>query len=80
VTYRLWQTARVSAGKTYTTGFGSALIESVDLLPAGLIGAEDVARTGFRSVEEVWRSAGEHTRADVGPDTLLYRVQFHLVS
>jgi hypothetical protein len=79
VTYRLWQSAHVKAGKTYATGFGELYIESVDLLPAAAVESDDLASTGFQSIEEVWRSAGDHTRSAVGPDTLLYRVQFHMV-
>jgi hypothetical protein len=79
VTYRLWQSAHVKAGKTYATGFGEVFVESVDLLPAAVVESDDLAATGFQSVEEVWRSAGEHTGSVVGPETLLYRVQFRMV-
>ncbi len=80
VTYRLWKTPHVKAGKVYTTGFGDAFVESVELLPAALIDSDDLTKTGFRSVEEVWHSAGEHTGTVVGPGTLLYRVEFHMLS
>ncbi len=80
VTFRLWQRAHVRAGKTYSTGFGEAFIEDVRLLPAALVDETDAAVAGCGSIEEVWRSAGEHTKTNVGPDTLLYRVQFRMTS
>jgi hypothetical protein len=80
VSYRLWKSARVKAGKTYSTSVGPVLIEAVDLLPATLIDETDVPLTGCAKVEEVWQSAGEHTKTTVGPETLLYRVQFRIVS
>ena len=79
VTYRLWKYAHVKAGNVYATGFGDALVEEVTQLPAALLDVADLPLTGFRSVEEVWQSAGEHTKAIVGPDTLLYRVQFRML-
>jgi hypothetical protein len=80
VTYRLWKSARVKAGKTYPTSVGPVLVEAVDLRPAVLIDGSDLPLAGCRSLEDVWRSAGEHTKTQVGPDTLLYRVQFRIVS
>jgi hypothetical protein len=44
-----------------------------------MIDADDLALTGFRSIQDVWVSAGEHTQTDVGPDTLLYRVKFSML-
>ncbi|MGE0056995.1 MAG: ASCH domain-containing protein [Dehalococcoidia bacterium] len=79
VTYRLWKTAQVKAGKTYATPAGIAFIDGVELLPAAALESDDLSRTGFRSVEEVWRLAGEHTGSVVGPDTLLHRIEFHLL-
>ena len=50
LTYRLWKSPHVKAGKVYATGFGEALVESVDLLPAALIDEDDLALTGFGSI------------------------------
>ena len=62
----------------YPTGFGDALVEEVTQLPSGLLDAADLPMTGFRSVKEVWLSAGQHTKSRVEPNTLLYRVQFRM--
>jgi hypothetical protein len=79
VTYRLWKSAKVKAGKTYETGFGRVEVEDVDLIPAALVPSADVARSGLPDIASIWQLAGEHTKARVDPDTLLYRVQFRFV-
>jgi len=79
VTFRLWKYAHVKAGKIYPTGFGEVLIEDVQLLPAALVTEEDVRLSGCHDIAAVWRSAGDHTKTRVGPDTLLYRVRFRFV-
>jgi hypothetical protein len=79
VTYRLWHSAQVKAGKTYETGFGKVEVEDVSVIPAGLVPEDDVPRSGFDDVAGIWWSAGEHKGEEVGPDTLLHRVQFRYI-
>ena len=79
VSYRLWRSPHVKAEKTYETGFGRVVVEDVQLLPAGMIGDEDVRLAGCRDRAEVERTAGEHTKTTIHPDTLLYRVQFRFI-
>lgn len=79
VTFRLWTSAKVRAGKTYTTGFGAVEIVDVSVMPAALVSPEDVERSGCASVEAICALAGEHTKSYVGPDTMLYRVQFRFL-
>lgn len=76
VTYRLWKRAQVKAGKTYETGFGRVEVLSVDVLPAALVGDDDIEGTGLGSVQDIWDLAGDHTKTHVEPDTLLHRVEF----
>lgn len=80
VTYRLWKSAKVKAGKSYETGFGAIEVEDVTVIPAALVPQDDVARSGLSDIEAIWNLAGEHTKTIVGPDTLLYRVQFHYLA
>lgn len=80
VTFRLWTSAKVKASKTYQTGFGEIEIEDVSVMPAALVSEDDVERSGCGSVEAIWALAGDHTKSHVGPDTLLYRVQFRFLS
>ncbi len=79
VTFRLWQRAQVKAGKRYQTGFGIAEVEDVQVVPAGMVSADDVAASGCADAAAVWHSAGEHTGAVVTQDTLLHRVRFRMV-
>jgi hypothetical protein len=79
VSFRLWTSAKVRAGKTYQTGFGAIEVEDVSVMPAALVTDDDVERSGCGTREAVWALAGEHTKSYVGPDTLLHRVQFRFL-
>jgi hypothetical protein len=79
VTFRLWKTAKVRAGKLYPTGFGTIEVEDVQVIPAALVTKKDVRPSGCASIAAIWDLAGEHTRTQVGPDTLLHRVQFRFL-
>jgi hypothetical protein len=80
VTYRLWARAHVRAGRTYDTGFGTVTVDAVDVIPAAMIPRSDIPLTGFNTLDEIWRSAGDHKGVEVTGDTLLYRVQFRFIS
>lgn len=79
VTFRLWKSAKVKAGKAYRTGLGTIEIEHVEGIPAALISKRDVPLTGCADIAAIRALAGEHTHTPVGPDTLLYRVQFRFL-
>ena len=79
VTFRLWKTPKVKPGKLYPTGFGTVEIEDVHVIPAALVTKKDVRPSGCGSIKAIWELAGEHTHTDVGPDTLLHRVQFRFL-
>jgi hypothetical protein len=77
VSYRLWSRPRVKTGGRYTVGPGQIEVDSVELVPFAAVTAADVRRSGERDREALRRRA-----AHAGPiedDTLLYRVEFHLV-
>ena len=79
VTFRLWKSAKVKAGKSYRTGLGTIEIEDVQVIPAALISKRDVPLTGCADIAAIRALAGEHTHTPVRPDTLLYRVQFRFL-
>ena len=79
VSYRLWQRAQVKAGKRYETGFGAVEVDDVRVMPAGLVGPDDIGPTGCADVAAIWASAGEHTGTEVTQETLLHRVQFRFL-
>ena len=77
VSYRLWSRPKVRVGGTYRSGSVTIEVDEIDLLPFASITAEDLARTGEPDREALRRRA-----AHAGPiddDTLLYRVEFHVV-
>ncbi|TAK67999.1 MAG: ASCH domain-containing protein [Dehalococcoidia bacterium] len=79
VTFRLWKSAHVRAGKTYESGFGRIEVEDVRVIPAAMISEDDIGPSGCDDVAAIRELAGEHTKAQVGPDTLLHRVQFRFI-
>jgi hypothetical protein len=78
VSYRLWSRPKVKVGGVYRSGSVLVEIDDIDLLPFSTITDDDLARTGEPDVETLRRRA-----AHAGPihdDTLLYRVEFHVVA
>jgi hypothetical protein len=76
ITFRLWKTPKVKAGKMYRTGIGTLEIEDVAVIPAALVSKDDVTHTGCADIAAIWELAGDHTKTPVRADTLLHRVQF----
>jgi hypothetical protein len=77
VSYRLWSRPKVKVGGVYRSGSVMIEIDEIELLPFSSITDEDLARTGESDLETLRRRA-----AHAGPirdDTLLYRVEFHVV-
>ncbi len=78
VSYRLWQRPRVKVGGRYAVGPAQIQVDSVELVPFAAITEADVRRSGERDRETL-----RHRAAHAGPvddDTLLYRIEFHLVT
>jgi hypothetical protein len=77
VSIRLWQRAKVKAGGRYASHGFTIEIDSIELLPFSAVTDDDVSRSGEPDRETVRRRA-----AHAGPidqDTLVYRIEFHLV-
>ena len=77
VSYRLWSRPKVKVGGAYRSGSATIEVDDIELLPFSSITDEDLARTGEPDLEALRRRA-----AHAGPvhdDTLLYRVEFHVV-
>ncbi len=76
VSVRLWQRPRVKAGNRYPVGPAHIEIDSIELLPFGLIDAGDVRRSGEADLAALRKRA-----AHAGPiddQTLVYRIEFHV--
>ena len=77
VSFRLWRRPKVREGGQYPVGPVKIEVDSVDLVPFASITVADIRRSGERDRESLRQRA-----AHAGPitdDTLLYRVEFHLV-
>jgi ASCH domain len=77
VSFRLWRRPRAKVGGRYRVGPAQIEVDSIDLVPFSSVTRSDVRRSGERDLESLRRRA-----ADAGPidgDTLLYRIEFHIV-
>ena len=78
VTFRLWRRPKVKPGGRYPIGDAHIEVDSIQLIPFSSIETEDITRAGEQDRESLRRRA-----AHAGPvhdDTLVYRVEFHVVS
>jgi hypothetical protein len=78
VSFRLWSRPQVRAGGRYGVGDGEIEVDDVELVPFSSIDEADLRRSGEADLESLRRRA-----AHAGPiddDTLLYRVEFHVVT
>jgi hypothetical protein len=77
VSFRLWQRPRVKVGGRYQVGPAQIHVDSIELMPFSGVTDADVLLSGERDKEALRERA-----AHAGPiydDTLLYRVEFHVV-
>jgi hypothetical protein len=75
---RLWKRPRVKEGGRYRVGPGEIEVDAVELVPFAAVTAKDVGRAG-----ELDRETLRQRAAHAGPideDTLVYRIEFHVVS
>ena len=78
VSFRLWTRPKVRAGGRYPVGPGYIEVDAVELMPFSSITPADLRRSGEPDMESLRQRA-----AHAGPvtdDTLLYRVEFHVVA
>ncbi len=78
VSFRLWRRPKVKAGGRYPVGPLHIEVDAIELVPFSSVTRADVRRSGERDRESLRQRA-----AHAGPideDTLLYRIEFHVVS
>lgn len=78
VSFRLWRQPKVKPGGRYRVGGGEIVVDAVELIPFSGIDDADLRRCGETDLESLRRRA-----AHAGPiddDTLLYRIEFHVVA
>ena len=77
LTVRLWQRPKVRVGGRYPTGPAAVEVDAIDLVPFSQITRADVRRAGERD-RETLRARAAHA-GPIGDDTLVYRIEFHVV-
>jgi hypothetical protein len=78
VSFRLWRRPKVKVGGRYPVGPATIEVDSVELMPFGSITQADVRSTGEQDLDSLRRRAAHS--GPIGDETLVYRVEFHLVS
>jgi hypothetical protein len=80
VTYRAWQSARVTVGNSYRLGASGALeVDGVDHVTLGSIGDRDAGRAGFDDAEELVDMLRESSPKRLTSRSRVYRVSFRFV-
>ena len=77
VSFRLWSRPKVKTGGRYTVGPVRIEVDSIDLVPFSSVTRGDVRRSGERDRESL-RERAAHA-GPIDDDTLVYRVEFHVV-
>jgi uncharacterized protein YqfB (UPF0267 family) len=77
VSFRLWSRSRVKDGGVYAVGPVRIHVDSVEVVPFSSVTRADVRRSGEKDLDSLRQRA-----AHAGPiedDTLVYRIEFHVV-
>jgi hypothetical protein len=77
VSFRLWKRPKVRVGGRYPVGPVQINVDAIELVPFCSITDADVRQSGERDLESLRQRA-----AHAGPihdDTLVYRVEFHVI-
>jgi hypothetical protein len=77
VSFRLWTRPKVRVGGRYSMGPATIEVDAVELVPFASITRADVRRAGERDAESL-RARAAHA-GPIGDDTMVYRVEFHVV-
>lgn len=77
VSFRLWQRAQVKVAGRYAVGSAQIEIDSIELMPFHAVTADDVRQSGEQDRESL-RQRAAHA-GPIAADTLLHRVEFHVV-
>ena len=76
VSVRLWRRPQVKVGGRYPVGFATIVVDAIEAMPFSDVTAEDVERSGEPDRETLRRRAAH--AGPIEPDTMVYRLEFHL--
>jgi len=77
LSYRLWTRPQVREGGRYAVAGAYIEVDSIELLPFASVTAADVRRCGEKN-REALRARTAHA-GPIDDDTLVYRIEFHVV-
>jgi hypothetical protein len=78
VSFRLWSRPKVKVGGRYPVESQYIEVDSIELVPFSSVTAADVRRAGEPDLETM-RQRVAHA-GPVDDDTLIYRIEFHVLS
>jgi hypothetical protein len=78
VSIRLWRRRQVKVGGRYPVGFATIEIDDIEPMAFGDVTATDVERSGEPD-RETLRNRAAHA-GPIDDDTVVHRIEFHLVS
>jgi hypothetical protein len=78
LTFRLWSRPQVKLGNQYETAAVRIEIDAMEMVPFSSVTAADVRRAGEKDRESLRRRTAH--AGPVDDDTLVYRIEFHIVS
>ena len=78
LSFRLWQRPQVKVGGQYVAGAVRIEIDSMEMVPFSSVTRADVRRSGERDLESL-RARAAHA-GPIDDDTLVYRIEFHIIS
>ncbi|MDQ1447036.1 MAG: hypothetical protein QOC79_7 [Actinomycetota bacterium] len=78
LSFRLWSRAQVKVGGRYAVGSVQFEVDDIELVPFSSITAADVRKSGEKDRESLRRRAAH--AGPINDDTLVYRIEFHVVS
>ena len=77
VSFRLWTRPQVKVGGRYAIGESEFEVDDIELVPFSSVTAADVRKSGEPDLESL-RGRAAHA-GPITDDTLVYRIEFHIV-
>lgn len=77
VSFRLWTRSKVKVGGRYAVGPARIEVDAIEMVPFSSVTRADVRRAGEKD-RETLRQRAAHA-GPIDDDTLVYRIDFHVV-
>lgn len=77
LSFRLWTRPQVKVGGRYPVGSVQFEVDEIELVPFSSVTAADVRKSGETDLESLRRRAAHS--GPITDDTLVYRIEFHVV-